>query len=897
MALYIPPDHSLGITPTFLDFQRHPLKTADISSPRLPIPFDTKSNNRLTVHMTQPELRPPRTPKSHSRQHSHQLHPLTMSLPRTRVRTPTAILNPVIQSQSCLREFLPPTNRDIYSNLRHYPEHCVPSRKTLLSRTMKRQRLLQHTTAKSSKPSLELLPQSPNPKESKSERQTHEQLDKILVSPPSSVMLRPVNQVSTMLTSSSTMSLSPTRRDPLLDATTHIVHSPNHHLALTTTSLPSPLPTPPPTSANSSLSKTWVFTKDNVPTPTLSPMILDTPSAKKPADCSKFTVETLNMRNSSPKSPQEFQTESPPPNGIKFSVENPSTSIISCRRSTILSLMKRERLALETQRSAVQWMNQNDAFRQRRTGLQPGDSHLQQSPSSFLTALTSFQNTAITSSTGSTPKTHPTIPESSSMTDPSGLSSKVAKTCFSPTSNSSTIFSTPLSCPEGPHTQTIRPLCLSEDSPTSVISSTPLPDVSFPTLNASTDTSASAAESLDITRPTAPNSYSASLGFRPKYLRQNLWNVTTNFDFSPTTADWSETASPFPRPPPSFLNDAVSNQTLKTHSHLFRVITPIDVELFERLLTPHPNPHFTASIIQGLKEGFWPFVSHIPSNYPITFDASNPSPQDPAKHRFINDQLAIEIDKQRFSHAFGPDLFPSMFSMPIHVVPKPNSSDFRLVTDHSASKYSLNSMIDHDKVKGFPLDNLKHFGEILIHAHEHEDIRDDLVVWKSDIAEAYRLMPMHPIWQLKQINTIDGKRYVDRNNAFGTSSSGAIFIGFNSLVAWIAKHVYKIPSLITYVDDTSGFSPKYDVTFYEPYQRFMPTSQTHLLHLWDALRIPHKDKKQLHGPVLPIIGIVVDPNEMTLKLPDDRRMALVDALLSWTVSPVAHKPVSFKLKY
>jgi len=27
-------------------------------------------------------------------------------------------------------------------------------------------------------------------------------------------------------------------------------------------------------------------------------------------------------------------------------------------------------------------------------------------------------------------------------------------------------------------------------------------------------------------------------------------------------------------------------------------------------------------------------------------------------------------------------------------------------------------------------------------------------MWKSDIAEAYWLMPLHPFWQIKQINTI-----------------------------------------------------------------------------------------------------------------------------------------------
>ena len=29
------------------------------------------------------------------------------------------------------------------------------------------------------------------------------------------------------------------------------------------------------------------------------------------------------------------------------------------------------------------------------------------------------------------------------------------------------------------------------------------------------------------------------------------------------------------------------------------------------------------------------------------------------------------------------------------------------------------------------------------------------VAWKSDIAEAYRILPMHPHWQIKQVTQVD----------------------------------------------------------------------------------------------------------------------------------------------
>ena len=94
--------------------------------------------------------------------------------------------------------------------------------------------------------------------------------------------------------------------------------------------------------------------------------------------------------------------------------------------------------------------------------------------------------------------------------------------------------------------------------------------------------------------------------------------------------------------------------------------------------------------------------------------------------------------------------------MPIHAVPKPNSDDLHLVTDHSAGPFSLNSMIDHSQVTGFPLDNMQHLGEMLLDTRKTIG-NVPMTLWKSDIADAYRLLPMSPFWQIKQINTINGQ--------------------------------------------------------------------------------------------------------------------------------------------
>ena len=317
----------------------------------------------------------------------------------------------------------------------------------------------------------------------------------------------------------------------------------------------------------------------------------------------------------------------------------------------------------------------------------------------------------------------------------------------------------------------------------------------------------------------------------------------------------------------------MARKTISENPGLFKIVTPINVDRFQELLVNHPNPLFVASVCAGLRNGFWPWANTLKDGYPSIYDGSKPTPHDEEKAKFIRAQKDVEVAKGRFSHPFGPDLLPGMYCMPAHAVPKPNSTDLRMVTDHSAGPFSLNSMVDRSQVTGYPLDNMTHMGEMLIAHHRSTTNDRKSLIWKSDIAEAYRLMPLHPHWQLKQINTVDGMRYVDRNVPFGNSSSAAIFISFNSLVAWIAKYERGIRNLATYMDDSSGFDYEDDLLPYPPYQTSFPRHQTLLLELWDELSIPHKPKKQIFGSVIPIIGIDVDPNALTLTLsPADSQM-------------------------
>ena len=133
------------------------------------------------------------------------------------------------------------------------------------------------------------------------------------------------------------------------------------------------------------------------------------------------------------------------------------------------------------------------------------------------------------------------------------------------------------------------------------------------------------------------------------------------------------------------------------------------------------------------------------------------------------------------------------------------------------------------------MDNLHHLGASLINARLTHGNDVCLVVFKSDVSQAYRRLPLRFLWQLFQIITIDGVRHVDRNNNFGNRGAGGLWGAFMGLVLWIAISIKGIQDLFAYVDDSFSWEFADNTLWYEPYQKFLPAKQVCLLQLWDEL--------------------------------------------------------------
>lgn len=329
--------------------------------------------------------------------------------------------------------------------------------------------------------------------------------------------------------------------------------------------------------------------------------------------------------------------------------------------------------------------------------------------------------------------------------------------------------------------------------------------------------------------------------------------------------------------------------TIHAHPDLFAIVTPVNVDVFESMLEGHPNRALVDSVVVGLREGFWPFADADGMDLPSSWDEEG-SPLSREAEAFVENYAQEEERAGRYSAPFGPQLLGnSMYCMPLFAIPKPNTDIMRVINNHSAGNFSLNSMIAKACV-GMRQDNVQDLGKNLIHFRQ-ENGSTPLWMFKSDVSHAYRLLPMHPLWQLKQVVTVGGLRRIDRCSCFGNRGSADLWCTFHGLVVWIAINVRFILELLAYMDDNFGFDANPDLVFYSPYHRLMPSKQFRLLTLWDDLGIPHSDNKQLFGRALEIIGFFVDPRSMSVTMPADSSADLVEHIRAFLAVSTRQQPL------
>ena len=115
----------------------------------------------------------------------------------------------------------------------------------------------------------------------------------------------------------------------------------------------------------------------------------------------------------------------------------------------------------------------------------------------------------------------------------------------------------------------------------------------------------------------------------------------------------------------------------------------------------------------------------------------------------------------------------------------------------------------------------------------------------------------------------------------GNRASGAIWCAFYALVLWVRIVIKNLPGLLHYIDDAFSFNLDEDLEFYSPYDQYYPKKQAALLWLFDEIGIPHEKRKQEFGQSLTIIGLDISLDSMSITMPDDKCVKLVEDILDF----------------
>ena len=353
----------------------------------------------------------------------------------------------------------------------------------------------------------------------------------------------------------------------------------------------------------------------------------------------------------------------------------------------------------------------------------------------------------------------------------------------------------------------------------------------------------------------------------PRFRRRLGWRESDTEYISPA-AIGTETAPPLPRPPQHLLEDPTILAALERYRNDIKVETPFHVGRLRSLLSDHPNRPFIESVLWGLENGFWPLddgdwdpdLDLFPGNY---------SMEDPDLDavRAFRDR---EVGACRWSFPLDPHLAPCMTISPMFVVWQNEKA--RVVTDHSASRLNDGIPCSEARVR---YDDMHDFGQILFDAHRRYPDRD-LTLFKSDVSTAFLNLPAHPIWQLRQVVTVDNDFHIVRQLVFSSRASPRIWCSVSALLCWIAIHKYNIRGLVIYMDDFFGWDFNDHLLFFRG--RLRPSRQVRLLIFWAYVMCPFDDPKQLDGRRLKIIGFWNDVVSFTISMPPSIVEAAVEAI-------------------
>lgn len=226
----------------------------------------------------------------------------------------------------------------------------------------------------------------------------------------------------------------------------------------------------------------------------------------------------------------------------------------------------------------------------------------------------------------------------------------------------------------------------------------------------------------------------------------------------------------------------------------------------------------------------------------------------------VSESFRVETAAARFLGPFSPEQvpFPAFRISPVGVIPKSGTPDYRLIVDFTyPEEKGVNQHIeDRFPMKFNAFDQTLHF----IHSSGPG-------TWlsKSDVANAFRNIPIHPEDVPLLGMQWEGKVFFDRFLPFGLRSSPSIWERFATTLQWLILEHVRPPLTVHHVDDfLNAWGP--DTSEDAANQQL-----DDILRLCLYLGVPIKAVKTVRPTTLMLfLGWLINTLDMTISIPDDK---------------------------
>lgn len=309
--------------------------------------------------------------------------------------------------------------------------------------------------------------------------------------------------------------------------------------------------------------------------------------------------------------------------------------------------------------------------------------------------------------------------------------------------------------------------------------------------------------------------------------------------------------------------DALRSPVTCVPEEIAVVDTPLNLEAWKVELRDHPDKEYVQYLLDGISGGFrigFDYSSHACTSSPrnIKSASEHPEPID----RYIREEVAAG----RIIGPLAEDLKCQIQISRFGVIPKPHQAGkWRLITDLSSpTGRSVNDGVDS------LLCSLS-YASVDDAVERIRRLGPGTALSKFDIANAYRIVPVHSADRMLLGMMWKGKLYVDGALPFGLRSAPKIFTAVADGLLWIMGR-HGITNALHYLDDflLLGSSSQCEAA--------LQTS----LSICRTLGIPIANHK-VEGPatVLPFLGILIDTDNCILSLPPEKLQRLKGLIKSW----------------